>query len=915
MFMVNRYLDVLSPLELAQMQDSVEQFEAAWQNGQRPAIGDYLPAPGALRRALLVELVHADLEWRRNAGLAISIGTYLATFPDLDEDTLELKYLPRHCGELPGTAPATANCKCGACQTAGLRDPAHDCSTPTGLARMGRFEILEVLGNGAFATVYKARDTRLERYVALKVLRHSALVSAVERDRFLRESKSAARVHHPHIVAIHDAGEFEGTCYLVTELIAGKTLAGRLKSGPLSVRQAAEIAACVAETLHYAHQRGVIHRDIKPSNILIDQAGQPHVTDFGLAKWEGAESSLTQAGDLVGTPAYMPPEQARGEGHRVDARSDVYSTGAVLYEMLTGNAPFLGTTRIVLAQVFDEFPRPPRRLNDQVPRDLENICLKALSKEPNGRYATAAAFAEDLRAFLSGRPVRARPIGVAGRLGRWCRRKPATAALMVALLLAVASGFSTVTWQWQRVESHLIEAQTQRERADRQRASAEHSFALAHQVVGELANLRDNRLLRYGQGVEPLQTDLARKVALYYEDFIKQRGADRALRHQVAKAYLQLAFSYRMESGVSDRVIEALEMAASIYEQLIYENPEALAYRRDQAETYVALGQYMRQRGDAARARVFLGLAAERLDALEAAPPDSSSDMLVAQNRRVLGEYYRETGDIARARDEHAKAVAIWEGLYRRSPNLDYLWPLAWDRAMLARAWDELGNSQEALSLSQDSASLTRQLIERYPQDQEYQAFLSTRYHVIGNIYSDLMKLDDAIVSYRESLTIREKLAHANPGNADHWSDTAGTCEGLGEVLEQACRHEEALAAYQAALANMKTFLTRTPMTSKHRLGLSARYRNVARVERKLGCIKESAAALLELEELWPDNQAELLRIAWELGRCALAGVEIDRPFAIKEFPERRRCLLLALEAFCDALAAIPRQTVPDGKR
>jgi tetratricopeptide (TPR) repeat protein/tRNA A-37 threonylcarbamoyl transferase component Bud32 len=930
MFMVNSFLDELSPAELARLQDLVEQFEGNWRSGREPALVDYLPAPGSLRRALLLELVHTDLEWRLKSGLAACVGAYLRAYPELAEqsdavlDLLETERALRFSSlsgsvDSGGRSPAPplscdairanrAGCTCGdpAGQGPAPSKPETACAyhPRTALAHSGRFEVLELLGTGASADVYKARDSRLDRHVALKVLRQSAFASPVERDRFLREAKSAAQVPHPHIVAIHDAGELDGGCYLVSELIQGVTLAGRLKAGSLSARRSAEIAACVAETLHFAHQRGVIHRDIKPSNILLDQSGQPHLADFGLAKRDGGESTLTQDGDVLGTPAYMSPEQARGEAHRVDGRSDIYSLGVVLYEMLTGEPPFRGNARMLLSRLLEEEPPCPRRLNDQVPRDLENICLKAMSKEPRARFATALAMADDLKRFLCGRPVQARPVGAIGRFERWCRRKPALVSLAAVLLLTLASGFAAVTWEWQLARTRLAETEHQRDLANIQRGTAERSFALAHQAIGDLAGVRDHKLLSYAPGTQTLGSELAQKTVHYYEKLVAERGNDPSLRYEIVRAYRQVGFLHSIESGTSEKVAAAWQKAGSLLELLIQDNPGVLSYRQEQVEIYVALGQHLRRLGQPSRASDFFDLARDRLEALAVLGAGSSADQEYARNRRILGEYYRETGAIAKAREEHEKACAIWQGLYRRTPNSFCLWNLAWDKAMLARALDELGNSLQALRSSEEAAQMARALVERHPQDLEYQAFLATRHHVIGNIYSDIQKLEDAVRAYRQALAIRERLARTNPNNADRWSDQAGTCEGLGEVLEQLGRGDEALAAYQGAVESMKTFLTKTPMTPKHRRGLSDRYRSVARVQRSLGQARAAAETLLEWKSLWPNQPRELCKIAWELMLCAAYPNKGHNNLSPERTVDRLRCAFLSLEVVREALAS-----------
>jgi WD40 repeat protein/predicted Ser/Thr protein kinase len=412
-------------------------------------------------------------------------------------------------GDCPSSPCISATGDSDATSATRNRPSARGLESGTPVRYFGDYELEKVLGEGGMGVVYKARQLSLNRPVALKMIKSARFATADDVRRFQNESEAVARLDHPNIVPVFEVGQHEGQHYFSMKFVAGESLDKRPKEYLADPRRAAELVAKAAGAIHHAHQRGILHRDLKPANILIDADGQPHVTDFGLAKRVEGDSELTRSGAILGTPAYMAPEQASGKRGVVTTVTDVYGLGAVFYVLLTGSAPFGGDSVIdTLEQVRERSPDSPTKRNPRAPRDLGVICLKCLEKDPRRRYASADALAGDLKHWLLGEPIEARPVGRAGRLWMWCRRRPVISGLAAALSAAVLWGMIGTSLglraalraqaeerkQTELTKSLLEEAQAARRQAERDSQRAMDQTRLAEQ---RLYDVRMNLVQRY----------------------------------------------------------------------------------------------------------------------------------------------------------------------------------------------------------------------------------------------------------------------------------------------------------------------------------------------------------------------------------------------------------------------------------
>jgi serine/threonine protein kinase/Tfp pilus assembly protein PilF len=365
-----------------------------------------------------------------------------------------LRLCPRCGAEIPADAPEGGCPGCLLETGLGLPDTnytsdheSHEDRAIETLRELGDYELLEEVGRGGQGVVFRAQQKSLNRTVALKVISLGQWASQAHLKRFRREAEAAASLDHPSIVPIYEVGERQGSCYFSMKFVEGGQLDEVVKREPMSIRHAVELIAKVARTVHYAHEHGILHRDIKPGNILLDAKGEPHLTDFGLARLLETESTITRTLEVLGTPSYMAPEQAAGETTKINKATDIYGLGAVFYQLLTGHPPFAGgTSWETIRLLLDTEPRQPRLWNRKISRDLSTICLKCLEKDPQRRYSSALALAEDLEHWLKHEPIRAKRSGFFRHVGKWVRREPAIAAL-IASLVALAAAIGWNVWR------------------------------------------------------------------------------------------------------------------------------------------------------------------------------------------------------------------------------------------------------------------------------------------------------------------------------------------------------------------------------------------------------------------------------------------------------------------------------------
>jgi tetratricopeptide (TPR) repeat protein/tRNA A-37 threonylcarbamoyl transferase component Bud32 len=668
------------------------------------------------------------------------------------------------------------------------------------------YEILGELGRGGMGVVYQARQVRLNRAVALKMILAGAHAGAEAAARFFTEAEAVAQLQHPNIVQIFHIDEHAGFPYFEMEFVGGGSLADRLDGTPRPPREAAWLTEILARAMAEAHRRGIVHRDLKPGNILLTPEGAPKVADFGLAKLLNAESGLTRTDSVLGSPSYMAPEQAGGKTKEVGLAADVYALGAILYELLTGRPPFRGATALeTLEQVKTTEPVPPSRLVPGLPRDAETIALKCLEKDPSRRYPTAEALADDLRRFLDGRSILARPSPIWERVAKWARRRPGLATTLGGVAVAISVVFAGILYYNSLLRAGVQTTRAAKADADRNASVALEQRNLALKALDKLVFEVQERL-----GETPATRSLRRSLldtAIVGLDEIASNAEATPPDLSRAVAHQRLGEIYR-QVGRSAEASRQLEQATRLAEQLARATPRELAVKDCLSRAHVGLGEIHLRADQTDLALTHFHRVvelAEEIAAADTGRPGVRRGLLEAYLRLGRAHGFQMQLDEARAWFQKASALAQrW--CVDEPGNAEAAAMLAWSYRKIADIGKLSGDFDAARSDYLKAIAVGRESLESHPKDAEARTHLATALNDLAGVLHLRRDLAGAGPLYAEAEKLFEDLAEADPENADILYGLIHAQYDLARLQRDLARFSEAAGAYRRAIGSLGRF-------------------------------------------------------------------------------------------------------------
>lgn len=738
-------------------------------------------------------------------------------------------------------------------------------------ASFGDYLLLEPIAKGGMGIVYKARQQKLNRIVAIKMILAGRFADRTDVERFYAEAAAAAALSHPNIVAIHEIGEVGGQHFFSMDYIEGRSLAALVRENPLTPQRAAEYVKTIAETMQFAHDRGIVHRDLKPSNILLDLQERPLITDFGLAKQVSNQSQLTMSGAIIGTPSYMPPEQAAGDAALVGPCSDIYSTGAILYELLTGKPPFRAATPFeTVRQVIETDPLSPRLVNPNVPKDLETICLKCLQKEPTKRYESSQALAAELHRYLKGEPIQARPISRAERFWRLCQRFPiAAAAISTAIVsLLIGATFSTVGF-----------IQT-----SRALVAERNSFREQMNAVNDLFTVVSEDTLLNQPGMQPLRKDLLQRALAYYERFLEERAGDPTVQDELASANFRAGLITEAIDS-TDKALPFFETAQRLQQARLTAEPHNALRLEALGNTLNALGAaYTKQRQYQEAERDFAAALKIRQQLVALSPHTSECQRLLANTHMNIGNSEHQHGQTDSARKQFLTAQQLRQEALQQDPQNQRLRrDLGKGAYNLGTLEVQVGDLTAAEQNFQAAITEFTQLTREDPENLENQKLLTLSERLLGDVQG-VTSASAAKATYAQALARLETLAWENPFVPAYQHDRATVLMNLGYLESEQAQSIAALAAFQQARDLL--------------LPLTQRFKTTPGYQRDLGATLRALGL-----ELQATNEIEKARAALTQSVTVLRGLVALHP-QDAEFAAQ-------LEESTNALAALPAATPP----